>query len=188
MVEIGRRLYAAECAGCHGIELKGEPNWQVMAPSGRVKAPPQDETGHSFEHSDAELFQTVKYGVREQKGERDVVSMPVFADRLQDRQMLAALAYIKSRWPVSVRASQATRNPGFRGMPATEDWTFPGECRTVDGRKVDAPDPDRISTAPRQTSETSSRLTRDHGQASVSRRRVPVAPTRAPPLPSSPVP
>ncbi len=148
LVESGRRVYVAECAGCHGVDLKGELNWQVMAPGGRVKAPPQDETGHAFEHSDAELFLTVKDGVWERKGERDVVSMPAFTDRLQDRQILAALAYIKSRWPIAVRASQATRNPGFRGMPATDDWTFAGECRTVDGRRVGGPARDGTSTTP----------------------------------------
>lgn len=131
LVETGRRIYAVECAGCHGADLKGQPDWQYADASGRAKAPPHDETGHSFEHSDADLFRTVKFGVWTHRDRRVEFSMPAFASRLMDEQILAVLAFIKSRWPTGVRASQATLNPGLRGLPAEGDWTFAADCRVL---------------------------------------------------------
>ncbi len=57
--------------------------------------------------------------------------MPAFHSALSDRDIVAVLAFIKSRWPVDLRAAQATLNPGFQGMPAdakNADWTLPPNC------------------------------------------------------------
>jgi hypothetical protein len=52
--------------------------------------------------------------------------------------MIAVLAFIKSQWPVGVRAYQSVLNPGRRGMPrnmADADWNFPVDC----GHEPDRP-------------------------------------------------
>ena len=41
--------------------------------------------------------------------------MPGFGEKLSDREIWAALAYIKSRWPEPVRQRQAMINERMRG-------------------------------------------------------------------------
>ncbi len=57
--------------------------------------------------------------------------MPAFAGGLSDGDILAVLAFIKSRWPIGLRAAQASLNPGFAGMPANlgnTKWSLPPNC------------------------------------------------------------
>lgn len=57
--------------------------------------------------------------------------MPAFEHRLSDDEIVAVLAFIKSRWPIGIRASQSMLNPHHKGMPAGAnkvDWTLPPNC------------------------------------------------------------
>ncbi len=58
--------------------------------------------------------------------------MPAFAERLGGREIDAILAYVKSRWPASVRAYQATLNPDggetLADLLRDPTWTFPSQC------------------------------------------------------------
>src|SRR5262249_5162845 len=56
----GRAIYAQHCASWHGATLEGQPNWRERLPNGRLPAPPHDPTGHTWHHSDNELFKMVK--------------------------------------------------------------------------------------------------------------------------------
>ncbi len=127
----GAAIYAERCAGCHGRSLEGQKNWQTANANGRLPAPPQDERGHSWMHSDEELARIVKFSVRDTAAPGYVSDMPAFADVLGDSDVLAVLAYIKSRWPIGVRVYQATLNPQALGMPtglADGDWKLPEDC------------------------------------------------------------
>jgi hypothetical protein len=102
-----------------------------MGPDGRVPAPPQDETGHSWMHTDAELIRAVTRGAMDDEPRGFVSDMPAFGDQLSTREILAVLAFIKSRWPLGVRVYQALQNPDQRGMPqgaAAADWSLPPNC------------------------------------------------------------
>ena len=61
-VTAGRRLYAQRCAACHGRQLQGQPLWQLQDQYARMRAPAHDASGHTWEHSDEELFHMTKYG------------------------------------------------------------------------------------------------------------------------------
>jgi mono/diheme cytochrome c family protein len=127
----GAALYAANCAQCHGVHLEGQPGWQVVGLDGVVRPPPQNETGHTWMHSDEELFGYVKYSLANLAAPGYVSPMPAFAGKLSDAEILAVLAFIKSRWPVGVRAYQALLNPDAAGMPAAaaaDGWTLPADC------------------------------------------------------------
>jgi mono/diheme cytochrome c family protein len=106
-VALGATVYRDQCARCHGANLEGQPEWQHRKPDGRLPAPPHDATGHTWHHSDAQLFQLTKNGlvppVAPQGYESD---MPGFGDSLSDEQIWAVLAYIKSRWPPDIRERQ----------------------------------------------------------------------------------
>lgn len=132
-VMAGRRLYAQRCASCHGRQLQGQPLWQLQDQYARMRAPAHDASGHTWEHSDEDLFHMTKYGrfTGTTPGGRSY--MPAFASSLDDAQILAVIAFIKARWPLGLRVSQALLNPGYAGMPAnaqTTDWTFPPTCVT----------------------------------------------------------
>jgi len=98
LVALGGTIYEANCASCHGGNLEGQPNWRYRQADGRLPAPPHDETGHTWHHPDQQLFDVIKFG--------GPAGMPGFSESLTDRQIVAALAYIKSRWPVTIRRRQ----------------------------------------------------------------------------------
>lgn len=63
LVALGQRVYAGQCAACHGMQLEGQANWRERGPDGRLPAPPHDASGHTWHHPDEQLFQITKHGV-----------------------------------------------------------------------------------------------------------------------------
>lgn len=106
-IALGRTIYDAQCAACHGAKLEGQPDWQMPLPSGRLPAPPHDATGHTWHHPDDILFRIVKEGTAAIVGGGYESDMPGFADVLSDAEIRAVLAYIKSTWPERERSYQA---------------------------------------------------------------------------------
>lgn len=105
----GERLYVERCASCHGANLEGQPNWMVRKPDGKLPAPPHNETGHTWHHSDRQLLQIVRDGLATiAPGYK--TDMPAFGGTLTDAEIFAILDYIKSRWPERARAFQAARS------------------------------------------------------------------------------
>lgn len=47
LIDMGRRLYATECASCHGANLEGQENWMTRGANGKLPAPPHDRSGHT---------------------------------------------------------------------------------------------------------------------------------------------
>jgi len=94
----GRSLYKTNCASCHGAQLEGQPDWMSRLPNGRLPAPPHDETGHTWHHSDAQLFRIVKEGLGAIAPGYET-DMPAFADRMSDDEIRAVIDYIKTTWP-----------------------------------------------------------------------------------------
>src|SRR6516225_3640007 len=124
----GRRIYSDHCASCHGRYLQGQPLWQLVDEYAGRRAPAHDETGHTWQHSDEDLFEMTKYGRFAKAAPSYRSYMPAFRHDLSDRDILAVLAYIKARWPLGLRVAQALLNPGRAGMPPgaeTVDWRFP---------------------------------------------------------------
>lgn len=105
----GRTLYLDNCAACHGVELEGQPDWMARLSNGRLPAPPHDETGHTWHHSDAQLFRIVKEGLASIAPGYET-DMPAFGATMTDTEITAVLDYIKSTWPDRVRESQAQRS------------------------------------------------------------------------------
>jgi S-disulfanyl-L-cysteine oxidoreductase SoxD len=107
LVTLGRQVYQAQCAACHGENLQGEPNWKQRKPSGRMPAPPHDASGHTWHHADDLLFNLTKFGIAKVSGRPVETDMPVFDGTLSDREIAASLAYIKSTWPLEIRKRHA---------------------------------------------------------------------------------
>lgn len=105
----GRELYLANCASCHGASLEGQPQWMKRKPDGRLPAPPHDASGHTWHHSDEQLFKITKEGLSAIAPGYES-DMPAFGGRLTDAEISEILEYIKSTWPERERAYQAKRS------------------------------------------------------------------------------
>ena len=105
LLALGQKVYAAQCAACHGQRLEGQSNWRERAADGRLPAPPHDASGHTWHHPDEVLFRITKYGVVKAANLKNYESaMPAFEDRLSDEEIVAVLSWIKSTWPPEIRA------------------------------------------------------------------------------------
>ena len=47
VLDLGRVVYAENCASCHGVALEGQANWQQRDADGYLPASTHDETGHT---------------------------------------------------------------------------------------------------------------------------------------------
>ena len=102
----GQDIYLQYCAACHGPEGRGQFPEAPLEPdaTGRIGAPPHNESGHSWHHSDTLLIRYVTEG-----GFSDLTRfylMPAFGEVLSDEQILLVIAYIKSMWTDEQRDSQ----------------------------------------------------------------------------------
>jgi mono/diheme cytochrome c family protein len=116
-VALGQKVYLQHCASCHGTKLEGQPNWKQRLPNDRLPAPPHDDSGHTWHHSDHVLSGIVKNGMVPPYAPRGYQSdMPAFGDKLSDEEIWAVLAFIKSHWSREVREMRAemTRNASGR--------------------------------------------------------------------------
>lgn len=98
----GAKVYAEHCAACHGSHLEGQPGWQSRNAQGRLPAPPHDEHGHTWHHDDRVLFEVTKYGLAKHAPPGYRSDMPAFEGTLGDEDIVAVLAFIKSRWPALI--------------------------------------------------------------------------------------
>jgi mono/diheme cytochrome c family protein len=101
-VETGARVYAANCATCHGTELEGQPNWKQPKQDGSLRAPPHDSSGHTWHHPDDLLLDIIANGGDPTFG----ATMLGFQGQLSDDEMVAVLDFIKSHWLTEDREFQ----------------------------------------------------------------------------------
>ncbi|HEY6924806.1 MAG TPA: SCO family protein, partial [Steroidobacteraceae bacterium] len=131
-VTAGKVLYTSHCARCHGRQRQGQPLWQLQDQFAGRRAPAHDQTGHTWAHSDDDLFWMTRDGRFPAAAAEAPSYMPAFHDSLPDEQIIAIIAYLKASWPIGLRISQAMLNPGNAGMPAVSaadaDWTLPPTC------------------------------------------------------------
>lgn len=127
-VELGKRLYRSHCAACHGRFLQGQPLWQLNDKDARRRALAHDESGHTWQHSDEALFaygeiRQVRIGAVER-----CVAHAGLQERPDRRRHAGHRRFIKRRWPLGLRVSQAMLNPGYAGMPPDASrvaWKLP---------------------------------------------------------------
>lgn len=100
-VAAGADLYAGYCSSCHGSDLEGAPNWQVMNSDGSFPPPPQDSTGHTWHHGDDLLVEIILEG-----SESSQSRMPAFGEVLSEIEVLSILEFFKSTWGPQERAVQ----------------------------------------------------------------------------------
>ena len=114
LVAHGKAIYMEHCASCHGRNLEGQADWQTQDKEGFLPAPPHDESGHTWHHPDTLLFKITKLGIGEAANLKDYKTrMPAFEGTLSDDDIIAALSYIKSRWPEDMRRRHDQLNRAY---------------------------------------------------------------------------
>lgn len=100
LVIVGKPLYEQHCASCHGAKMEGQPNWRIRMANGRLPAPPHDDSGHTWHHSDQVLLNITLNGlvpgVTAPPGYQS--DMPAYKGILSESRARAVLAYIKTFW------------------------------------------------------------------------------------------
>ncbi len=113
-------VYEQYCASCHGAKAQGAPNWQERDQHGELPAPPHDADGHTWRHSDAELYEMVSKGWRDPFNKTKRLTMPAFADTLSPAQIHAVISYLKTLWTPEQRQFQSEESrdhPSANRMP-----------------------------------------------------------------------
>ena len=118
-VALGREVYRAYCASCHGPDAEGTTGWQTPNEAGELPAPPHDSTGHTWKHSDAMLYDIVSEGWRDPFNRTERLTMPAFGSVLSPRQIGAVATYLKTLWTSEQRAFQ---------LKESQDEPFPPEA------------------------------------------------------------
>ena len=98
VVDLGRVVYAENCASCHDVALEGQAKWRQRDADGYLPAPTHDETGHTWHYRDSYLFLMTKYGIENIIVKTYPNNMPAYGDKLTDEEILAVLSYKKSTW------------------------------------------------------------------------------------------
>lgn len=100
-IEVGKKLYAEHCAGCHGENGIGQD--QKSRGGGRdsngvLIAPALNGMAHSWHHSPEYLYKYIRKGspVRDSP-------MPSFGKELNKQDALSIIAYFQSLWPEPIK-------------------------------------------------------------------------------------
>ncbi len=94
LVAQGKPLFLQHCAGCHGPQGEGAPNWREPLPDGKLPPPPLNKNGHAWHHPLSMITRQIQTGGAPVGG-----SMPAFVDTLDSNQVQAIIAYFQSLWP-----------------------------------------------------------------------------------------
>lgn len=109
LIALGQQVYATQCAGCHGPNLEGEVDWNLPSPDGLIKAPPHDETGHTWHHNNAYLIESIAKGGARLPSDAGVSAMPAYENILSEDEIGAVLSFIQSTWPADILVQQSQR-------------------------------------------------------------------------------
>ena len=90
----GEELYGTHCIECHGGATGG---------SITDVPPPHNAQGHTWHHGDCELVDMVLDGMPPRPGQP---TMPAFSDELDEADVDAILAYLKTWWEDDQREQQ----------------------------------------------------------------------------------
>lgn len=97
-LELGKQVFAENCAVCHGAEGQGlAEDWRKPGADGAYPPPPLNGTAHTWHHPVSTLFRTIDEGGIPLGGK-----MPAFGDKLSAEEKTALIARINDWWPEDI--------------------------------------------------------------------------------------
>lgn len=118
--ELGHRIYAAQCASCHGAHGEGAADWREPDAHGEMPPPPHDGSGHTWKHADGMLYRIVHDGWRDPFNKTQRLTMPAFGQILAPREIRAVIDYLKPLWSSEQRRFQADESRKAPFPPQTQ--------------------------------------------------------------------
>jgi len=98
-IDSGGKVYAANCAVCHGVRGEAAPDWRRREPDGSFPPPPLNGTAHTWHHPFGILARQIKFGAPGGGGK-----MPLFRGKLTDEEIINVIAWFQSLWPDDIYA------------------------------------------------------------------------------------
>ena len=98
-IESGGKVYAANCAVCHGARGEATSDWRRREPDGSFPPPPLNGTAHTWHHPFGILARQIKFGAPGGDGK-----MPIFQGKLTDEEIINVIAWFQSLWPDDIYA------------------------------------------------------------------------------------
>jgi len=96
-VQQGARVFAANCAVCHGDRAQAQDTWRQRLADGKYPPPPLNGTAHAWHHPLFQLRDIIRNGSDPAEG-----NMPAWGHVLSDEDIDASIAWFQSLWPHEV--------------------------------------------------------------------------------------
>ncbi|MDQ7028218.1 MAG: cytochrome c [Anaerolineae bacterium] len=122
-----QRNYNTLCAHCHGYGGDGQPleTAERTETLGYHTVPLHNSAGHTWQHPDQLLFETIKYGV---ESPINLYTMTPFGDLLSDDEIFAIIDYLRlwwtddqQTWQEQLTTQFAENNPYWSESPVDEE-------------------------------------------------------------------
>ncbi len=112
VMAVAQRNYETLCAHCHGYagDGQGTASEERTLSLGYRTVPRHDSEGHTWQHPDPLLFETIKHGV---SNPLNLYVMSAFGDSLSDDEIWGVIEYIKRFWTEEERESQSQLTTQF---------------------------------------------------------------------------
>lgn len=95
--EQGLKVFAKNCAACHGAQAQETVDWKTPTASGHYPPPPLNGTAHAWHHPLSVLQMVIRKGGKPLGG-----VMPAWENVLSDEEINAVIAAFQSYWPDQV--------------------------------------------------------------------------------------
>ncbi|MFZ5502555.1 MAG: c-type cytochrome [Pseudomonadota bacterium] len=103
-LDLGKKVYAEHCVGCHLEDARGTTSWKEPAADGSYPPPPLNGTAHAWHHPLVLLQRTIDEGGIPLGGK-----MPGFKGKLNEAEKLAVISYFQSFWNDEIYAAWLER-------------------------------------------------------------------------------
>ncbi|MGB0732327.1 MAG: c-type cytochrome [Pontibacterium sp.] len=91
--ERGKKVFAANCAICHGANAESTPHWRTVDNNGHYPPPPLNGSAHAWHHPMTMLGSTIYNGGAPVGGQ-----MPAFKDKLSETDIIDVIAHFQTYW------------------------------------------------------------------------------------------
>ena len=104
-VKQGEKVFADNCASCHGKNAEATTEWKKRDAQGNLVPPPLNGSAHTWHHPMKILRSTVRKGGVPVGG-----TMPAFKDKLSATEIDSAIAWFQSKWNEDIYSAWNQRN------------------------------------------------------------------------------